>query len=157
MPYKRHLPPFILLLTALLSLAACGSSSSAGATIIYVGEQRISISQSRITSPARTTTFRIDRNGDQVTMIGQNFRTTATLTGEDFSLTSPLVEVNINGSRCSYSITYRGRLSQSEVSGTLNGPLDCGLTGSLSGDFEAVAVSGDRSTVIHSVSALLGI
>ena len=145
------------LLAILLLTSACGGSgsSSGGSTIIYVGVQHISIAQSRIVSAPRTTTFRLDRNADQVTVVDKDFQATATLTGETFSLTSPVIEIIINGGVCSYSITYIGRLTQSGVSGTLTGPLDCGLPGALSGDFAATAISSDSSTVLPSVSALI--
>ena len=155
--YKNNFLLIIPLLVTLLLTSACGDSgsSSAGSTIIYVGTQQISIAQSRIVSAPKTITFRLDRDGSQVTVIDKDFQATGTLMGENFSVTSPVIEISLNGMLCSYSIAYTGRLTQSEVSGTLNGPLDCGLTAALSGEFKATAISGDSSNVLPSVSGLL--
>ena len=155
--YKNNFHLFMPLLATLLLVGGCGGSgsNSGGSTIIYIGTQQISIAQSRIVSAPRTITFRLDRDGSQVTVIDKDFQATGTLMGENFSVTSPVIEISLNGMLCSYSITYTGRLTQSAVSGTLNGPLDCGLTAALSGEFDATAISGDSSTVLPSVSALL--
>lgn len=155
--YKRNFLLLMPLFALLLLVSGCGgsNSNSGGSTIIYVGVQQISVAQSRIVSEPKTTTFRIDRDGSQVTVVDRDFMASATLMADNFSVTSPVIDINVNGMACSYSITYAGTLTQSVVSGTLNGPLDCGLTAALSGEFEASAVAGDSSNVLPSVSALL--
>ena len=154
---KRKFSSFIPLFTTLLLTSSCGgsSSSSGGSTIIYVGVQKISIAQFRVVSAPRITTFRLDRNGDQITVVDKNFQATATLVGESFVVTSPDIEISLNGTTCSYSISYTGTVTQSAVSGTLNGPLNCPFIGALSGEFEATAQSGSSSTILPSVSDLI--
>ena len=149
--------PRSIFLLFLLLISACGgskSNSGGGSFVVFIGEQRIQVTRHRIIGDPITIAFRLERDGDQITVVDQSFRATATLVGSDFSVESPVIEVIINGGPCEYQIIYTGRITDSSTSGDFKGPLDCGFPGTLSGTFSATP-GANNSQLLPSVSALL--
>ena len=146
----------LVVVASLVTACGGGSSKSGGSSNIFVGKQEVRITQSRTTSPTRSTDFRLTLNGNQITIFDTQFTISAVLAGQSFTATSPSISISAQNSSCtSFTITYTGTVTESMVTGQITGALDCVVPATIEGSFSASNGGGSGGADLPSVAVVV--